>query len=123
MAAQSTVIGTGITQAPNVDFGQVVRQGVQDIITQQDKIKAEKERQEAKRAELYDKYGFDEELAVLPDSEFRTANDAALEAVSKLRDRYYDVYKQLEGNPNNIELRKRLGNITNNIKRLKATHE
>lgn len=123
MANGNTNIGVRPTTPVTTDFGGIVQQGVQGILQQREKQRLEQERQDQKRQEFEDRYGIEEDLYVLPDTEFRTVNDATTEALSQYRDRYYDVYKALQRNPNDIELKKRLGNITNSVKRMRASHE
>lgn len=103
------------TEAITEDFGGIAMQGAQMLNQQlqQNKINEDKEYQ--KKLDFEDRYGLNESLFQLEDTEFRTVNDATTEALSLYRDRYYDVYKQLEEDPTNLGLKKRLGKIKNSV--------
>lgn len=120
MATQQSNIGLRPTQAVTEDFGGIVQQGLSIYDAKRQRDEDEKEK---KRKEFDEKFGIEEDLYVLPDTEFRSVNDATTEAMSKYRDRYYDVFKELQADPNNLELKKKLGNITNSVKRMRAAHD
>lgn len=117
------LIGQGSTQAITEDFGGIARQGVQDIIAQQDKVKAEKLAEVKRNEEWDDKYGTNEDDYFIEGSGFRTADDTVLEAVSKFRDRRWDVLQQFKADPSNMKYKRQLANIDGNVKRLKATNQ
>lgn len=123
MATLSSNIGRNPTQAVSTDFGDIMNEGLSRLERNQQTQRLEEEKRLKREQEFEDRYGIDESLYVLPDTEFRTVNDATTEAVSLYRDRYYDIYKELKKDPNNIELKKKLGNVTNSVKRMKASHE
>lgn len=122
MADGTSNIGSAPTRAANVDFGGIMNQGLDRLAQNQERERLAVERQDKKNQEFEDRYGIDESLYVLEDTEFRTVNDTATEAVSMYRDRYYDVFTQLKDDPNNIDLKKRLGKITNSVKKLSASN-
>lgn len=122
MAEQSN-IGLRPTRAVSTDFGAIAQQGAQNFIAQQERERLAEERERQRLQEFEDRYGIDESLYVMDDTEFRTVNDATTEALSTYRDRYYEVYKELQKNPNNLELKKKLGNISNSVERMRGTHE
>ncbi len=113
-----TNIGANPTQAANVDFGGIMNQGLQRLDAKKEQERLAAEREEKKRLDFEDRYGIDEELFTLEDTEFRTVNDTATEAVSLYRDRYYDVYQQLQEDPTNLQLKKRLGKIKGSVTKL-----
>ncbi|WZE63590.1 hypothetical protein PANI_CDS0071 [Maribacter phage Panino] len=121
--ADGTTIGSNPTQAANVDFGGIMNQGLDRLAQNQERERIAQEREIKRNQEFEDRYGIDESLFQLEDTEFRTVNDTAIEAVSLYRDRYYDVYKQLKADPNNVDLKKRLGNISNSVKRLSDSNQ
>jgi hypothetical protein len=127
MAENTSIIGSAPTQAIQTDFGDIMNQSLSRADTLRREKKAEDEvlRKEklAQTEKFRDTYGFDEDLMVLQDSEFRTLNDATTQTMHKLRDRYYDVFKQLEQTPNDLEGKKRLGKITSSIKNIRQSYE
>lgn len=121
--ANGTNIGLRPTQAITEDFGGIAQQGVNQLIAKKEREAASVEAERKRNQEFEDRYGINEDDYVLEDTEFRTVNDATTEAVSQYRDRYYDIFNQLKNDPNNLELKKRLGNVTNSVKRMKASHD
>jgi hypothetical protein len=121
--AIGTNIGLRPTTAVTEDFGGIVQQGVALMQAEKERQRLEEERKRKQQQEFEDRYGIEEDLYFLEDTEFRTVNDATIEALSKYRDRYYDVYTELKKDPNNDDLKKRLGAITNSVKRLRAAHD
>ena len=117
------LIGQGTTQAITEDFGGIAREGMQDIIAQQDKVKAEELAKTKRNEEWDDKYGTNEDDYFIEGSGFRTADDTALEAVSLMRDRRWEVLEKFKADPNNMQYKRQLANIDANVKRLKATNE
>lgn len=110
------------TQAVQTNFGDIVQQGVANYQRAQ---ALEDQRQQAeyeRQLEFEDRYGIDESLFQLEDTEFRTVNDATTEALAQARDRYYDVYKALQKDPTSVELKKRLGKIRNFVTTMGASH-
>lgn len=123
MAGEASNIGLRPTTAPSVNFGDIMNQGLNRLERNQERQRLEEERKRQRDIEFEERYGIDEDLFVMEDTEFRTVNDATTEAVSLYRDRYYDIYKQLKSDPNNVDLKKRLGAVQNSVKRMKASHE
>jgi hypothetical protein len=124
--ARGTVIGTAPTIAAPADFGAIVRQGTQDILAQQELKRQREEREQERVRKLFDDYGFDESLAQLEDTEFRTLDDSFKESVFKLRDNYYDTLQELKNVKDPVQemqVKKRLGNINNSISVLKGSHD
>ncbi len=122
MAEGQSNIGTNPTTAANVDFGGIMNQGLDRLVQNKERDRLAAEREAKRNQEFEDRYGINEDDYVLEDTEFRTVNDTATEAVSMYRDRYYDVYTQLKADPNNIQLKKRLGKISNSVKSLSASN-
>lgn len=87
----------------------------------EEKRRVEKDNQK-KRQEFDKKYGINEEDYYLGDTEFRSVNDASLEAMNLYRDKHYDIYKKLQKDPNNINLQKEYGKIKNSVRLLKEVH-
>lgn len=123
MAGQASNIGLNPTTAPTTNFGDIMNQGLNRLDRNQEKARLEEERKRQRDLEFEDRYGIPEDLFVLEDTEFRTVNDATTEAVSLYRDRYYDIFKQLKQDPNNVDLKKRLGSVQNSVKRMRASHD
>lgn len=122
-AGQTSVIGTAPTEAISTDFGDIANQILDNNLKLQDYRDRKKAERQAESAKLFEQYGFDESLSTLEGSEFRTVDDATTSTIHKLRDRYYDVYKNLEQNPNDLEGKKRLGKITSTIKNIRSSYE
>lgn len=123
MANGASNIGLRPTQAVTTDFGNIMNQGLDRLAQNEEKARLEQERQDQKNKEFEDRYGIDESLYTIEDTEFRTVNDATTEALAMFRDRNYEIFKQLKENPNDIDLKKRLGSITNSVKRMRASHD
>lgn len=119
----ANIIGTNPTQAITEDFGGIAQQGVSMLNAKKQREAAKLEAKRLRDQEFEDRYGINEDDYILDDTEFRTVNDATTEAVSQYRDRYYDIYQQLKEDPNNLELKKRLGNVTNSVKRMRSSHD
>ena len=111
------------TQAITEDFGGMAQQGAAMLNQQKLQQEAKADRDYQKKLDFEDRYGLDESLLQMGDTEFRTVNDVTTEAVSTFRDRYYDVYKQLEQDPTNLELKKRLSKIKSSVTNMKQSHE
>jgi hypothetical protein len=111
------------TEAIREDFGGIVQQGVAGIQAQQEKERLKKEADYKKMLDFEDRYGIDESLFQLEDTAFRTVNDVKAEAISFTRDAYYDTYKELQKDPMNLDLKKKLGRIKNSVVQLGTTHE
>ena len=94
-----TNIGVRPTQAVSTNFGDIMRQGQAEARAVRSERRLEQQLVDKRRKEFKDEWGIDEDLFNLDDTEFRTVNDATTEALHKYRDRYYDVYKQLEKEP------------------------
>ena len=112
-------IGLRPTQAVTEDFGGMYLDAVQTQKQDEERKRLEEERKQARKDKFSEKYGINEDDYVLPDTEFRTINDVGLEAITQYRDLRYDVEKEFENDPTNMELKKKLGNIDNAAKRLK----
>lgn len=118
----ANVIGVRPTEAITEDFGGIVQQGIAQI-NQQRELERQRQQQEQDRlSEFQDKYALPEELLHLDTTEFRSVNDASVEAVAQYRDRYYDVFKQLQNDPTNLQLKKRLSSLKSGIMQLKSVH-
>lgn len=111
------------TQATQTNFGDIVQRGVAGVQRAQALEDQRREREQQRQLEFEDRYGIPEELFQLEDTEFRTVNDATTEALSIARDRYYDVYKALQKDPTNIDLKKRLGKIKNFVTTMGQSHQ
>lgn len=111
------------TQPIQTDFGNIAARGVQQVQQAQQLEEQKKEREYQKMLDLEDRYGIPEEDFSLPDTEFRTLDDITTEITSQARDRYYDVFKKLQKDPQNPELKKQLGRLKGSIGQVRATHE
>ncbi len=120
--ANPNVQGVRPTQAVTTDFGSIMERGLNRAARNRAEQRLVEDREEAKKKRFRDEFGIPEEEFMLEDTEFRSINDVSTEAVGQYRDLYYDTYKQLEKDPNNIDLQKKLGNIRNSVKKMKATH-
>ena len=122
-SGQQSNIGANPTQPVNVNFRGIMNQGLDRLAQNQERDRIAAEREAKKNQEFEDRYGINEDLFFLEDTEFRTVNDTATEAVSMYRDRYWDVFTQLKKEPNNLQLKKRLGKINNSVKHLSAANQ
>lgn len=111
------------TQAIQTDFGRIAQQGAQQIQQSQLLEEQRQERQYNKMQDLEDRYGIPPEDFTLEDTEFRTLNDVQAEAMSSARDSYFDVYKQLEKDPTNVDLKKKLSRIKGSVASIRAANE
>lgn len=111
------------TQATQTNFGDIVQRGVSNYQRAQAFEDQRRQAEIDRQNEFEDRYGLDESLFQLEDTEFRTVNDATTEALAQARDRYYDVYKALQKDPTNVDLKKRLGKIRNFVTTIGASHE
>jgi hypothetical protein len=111
------------TQPIQEDFGGIVQQGIGMVQQAQENARLKEEARHKKLLEFEDRYGIPEEKFQLEDTQFRTVNDVTTEALAQARDRYYDVYKALQQDPTNIDLKKRLGKIKNTVTQLGSTHQ
>lgn len=120
--AQSN-IGLRPSTAVTEDFGGNARQGVRDYLYLQQLQAQQAERKRQAQQDLEDRWGIDESLYQLPDTEFRSLNDVTTEALSYYRDSYYETYKKLQKDPTNLELKKELGRISNVATMMKTGHQ
>ena len=111
------------TQAIQTNFGDIVQRGVAGYQRAQALEDARQQREYDRQLEFEDRYGLDESLFQLEDTEFRTLNDATTEALAQARDRYYDVYKALQKDPTNVDLKKRLGKVRNFVTTMGQSHQ
>jgi len=111
------------TQAIQTNFGAIVQQGASTFAQNAERKRVQAERDYQKQLQFEDRYGIDESLFNLEDTEFRTVNDTTTEALSMARDRYYDVYKALQKDPTNLDLKKRLGKIKNSVTNIGMSHQ
>lgn len=114
---------TQTTQASGTNFGDIVQRGVAGVQRAQAMEDARREREYQRQLEFEDRYGLPEELLTLEDSGLRTVDDVTTEAMSQARDRYYKVYKELQKDPTNVDLKKRLARIKSTVGTLGMNHQ
>jgi len=127
MAGLPTTAGTHAalqsSRPNNVDYGDIASNLQESFRRDRQEALQNEEIKRRRLNDLEDRFGINEDDYVLEGTEFRTVNDAATESVSLLRDEYYNTYKQLQADPTNIELKKKLGKLSNGAKSLKQTNE
>lgn len=123
MASTQSNIGTGYTQAITEDFGGIARQSVQDFEAKKERDYLNQERKYQKDLQLEDRYGIVDEDYILPDTEFRTLNDTTTELMSQYRDMHWDTFEKLKQNPNDDNLKKKLGKINGSVKQMGMAHK
>lgn len=123
MVSNQSQIGRGFTTPNTEDFGGIFNDALNKQLATEERARLSKEREAKRISELQDRFGIDENLFVLPNTEFRTVNDATSEIIGLYRDKFHEVFNELQKNPSDTSLLKRRGNIINSVKRLKLTHD
>lgn len=118
-----TNIGVRPTSAPNVDFGAIAQRNVQNALAQDQIRKQEELARQERINKMAEEFELQPEDFVLDSHKFRNTGDAATEAISQLRDLYYKNMKMLRSNPESFEVKQRLDNIRQSVKKIRMEND
>lgn len=121
--AQQTNIGVRPTTAPNVDFGAIAERQVQNAVAADQRRKQDELARQERINKMAEEFELPAEDFVLDSHKFRNTGDAATEAISELRDLYYKNMKMLRANPESFEVKQRLNNIRQSVKKIRMEND
>ena len=114
---------------PNIDYKSAefaaisaANRRASQAINEQRAARKAKEKAEKEKA-FEEEYKIDDNKFKIEESEFRTPQDVGMEAMELYRDAIYDTKEQLRQDPNNVELKKKMGRLNNGVDVLKSSYE